>query len=140
MAWEMRTRTSFDSLRRPCGQKINITYDHMKKVQLVTSLEDRTLTWCIKYCTDNPMASLAYTQTTLNKDSNRPKSETQSVVGFKEIAMKIGETPWELDQRLKCGIREASMNLIDSQHRDWFIAALLPHLSIALSHQKKECK
>ena len=44
--------------------------------------------------------------------------------------------PWELDERLKCGIHEANMNLIDSQHRDWFIAALLPHLSISLSQKK----
>jgi len=54
------------------------------------------------------------TQTALNKEFDRPKSETQSVVGFKEIMMRIGETPWELDQRLKCGIREANMNLIGS--------------------------
>ena len=88
--------------------------DHINKAQLVTTLQDRTLTWYIKYCTDNLVASLADTQTALNKEFSRPKSETQSVVGFKEIAMRIGETSRELDQRLKCGIQEANMNLIDS--------------------------
>ena len=49
--------------------------------------------------------------------------------------MRIGETPWELDQRLEYRIHEANMNLTDSQQRDWFIVTLLPHLRIALSQQ-----
>ena len=28
------------------------------------------------------------------------------------------------------------MNLIDGQHREWFVASLLPHLRVALSQQK----
>lgn len=72
----------------------------------------------------------------LNKEFSRPKSEAQLIVGFKEIAMKPGEAPWELDHRLKCKIREANMNLTDGQHREWFVASLLPHLRVALSQQK----
>lgn len=60
----------------------------------------------------------------------------QSIVGFKEIMMRLDETPWELDQRLKCTIHEANMNLADGQHREWFVASLLPHLRSALSQQK----
>ncbi len=52
-------------------------------------------------------------QAALNKEFSRPKSEAQLIVRFKEIAMQLGETPWELDQRLKCKIREANMNLTD---------------------------
>ena len=44
--------------------------------------------------------------------------------------------PWELDQRLKCGIHEANMNLTNSQQCDWFIVVLLPHLRISFSQQK----
>ena len=44
--------------------------------------------------------------------------------------------PWELDQRLKCTIHEANMNLIDGHHREWFVDSLLPHLRVALSQQK----
>lgn len=44
--------------------------------------------------------------------------------------------PWELDQRLKYVIQEANIQLIDGQHREWFIASLLPHPRIALSQQK----
>ena len=56
-------------------------------------------------------------------------------MGFKEIMMKPGETPWELDQRLKCKIHEANMNLQYGQHCEWFMASLLPHLRVALSQQ-----
>lgn len=47
--------------------------------------------------------------------------------------MQPVETPWELDQRMKCTICEANMNLTDGQHRKWFVASLLPHLRSALS-------
>jgi len=50
--------------------------------------------------------------------------------------MQSTETPWESDQMLKCTIHEANMNLKDRQHREWFVASLLPHLRVALSQQK----
>jgi len=75
-------------------------------------------------------------QIALNKEFSRPKYEAQLIVRFKEIMMKPGETPGELDQRLKCKIYEANMNLTDGQHREWFVASLLPHLRVALSQQK----
>jgi len=65
------------------------------------------------------MASLEDIQTALNKEFSRPKSKAQSIVGFKEIMMKPGETPWDLDQSLKCKIHEANMNLTDGQHNKW---------------------
>jgi len=67
-----------------------------------------------------------------------PKSDSRSVIGFKEIMMRFNETSWEFDHRLKCQIREANMQIIDSQHREWFIVSLLPHLRINLSQQKIE--
>ena len=50
--------------------------------------------------------------------------------------MQLGETPSELDQRLKCTIHESNINLTDGQHCEWFVASLLPHLRSALSEQK----
>ena len=50
--------------------------------------------------------------------------------------MKLGETPWKLDQRLKCKIREANMNLIKGQHCEWFVASILPHLRVVFSQEK----
>ena len=49
--------------------------------------------------------------------------------------MKPGNTPWELDHRLKCKIHEANMNLTDGKHHEWFVASLLPHLRVATSQQ-----
>ncbi len=100
---------------------------------MVTVLQDQALTWYIKYYSDNPLATLVETKATLNKEFSKPKSDSHSVVGFKEITMRVDDTPWELDQRLKCVIREANMQLTDDQHREWFIASLLPHLRIVMS-------
>ena len=113
-----------------------ITDDHMNKATSFSALQDRTLTWDIKYSNDNPNTGSTDIRTMLNKEFVRPKSKVQSIVGFKEIMMKLGETPWELDQRLKCKIHEANMNLTNGQHHEWFVASLLPHLRVALSQQK----
>ena len=50
--------------------------------------------------------------------------------------MLRGETPWELDQILKCTIREANMKLTDGKHHEWFVASLTPHLQNVLSQQR----
>lgn len=50
--------------------------------------------------------------------------------------MMPGETPWDLDQRLKSTIREANMTLMDVQNCVWFVASLTPHLRMVLSQQK----
>ena len=113
-----------------------ITDDHMKKETSVSALQDHALTWYIKYFNDDPNTGVEDIQIALNKEFNRPKSNALLIVVFKEIPMKLGETPWELDQRLKCKIYEDNMNLTDRQHREWFVASLLPHLRVVLSQQK----
>jgi len=50
--------------------------------------------------------------------------------------MLLGETPWDVDQRIKSMIREANMTLMDGKHRMWFVASLTPHLRMVLSQQK----
>lgn len=67
--------------------------------------------WYIKYSTDHPNEGIAVIQEALNKEFGRPKSETQSFIRFKEIAMLPGETPWDMDQRLKSTIHETNMTL-----------------------------
>lgn len=49
--------------------------------------------------------------------------------------MLPGETPWDLDQRLKNTIRKANMTLKDTQHWAWFVASLTPHLRTVLSQK-----
>lgn len=53
-----------------------ITDNNIQEEQLVTALQDRTLTWYIKYCTDNPLATLAETKIALNKEFSKPKSNS----------------------------------------------------------------
>ena len=113
-----------------------ITNDDMKKETLFSAPHDHVLTSYINYSNDNPNVEVVDIQTVLNKEFIRPKTKARSIVGFKEIAMKLGDTPWELDQKLKCKIREANMYLTDGQRCEWFVALLLPHLRIALSQQK----
>ena len=72
----------------------------------------------------------------LNMEFSKTKSETQSIIRFKEITVLLGETPWDLDQRLKCMICEANMMLMDVQHCAWFVASLTPHLVTTVSQQK----
>lgn len=73
-----------------------VTNDNIKKETLVSALHDRTLTWYIKHSNDNPNATIADVQATLNKEFSRPKSETLSTIEFKEITILPGETPREL--------------------------------------------
>lgn len=75
-------------------------------------------------------------QNVLNREFSWPKSETHSIIWFKEIAMLPGETPWDLDQWLKSMICEANMTLTYVQHHAWFVASLTPHLRTTLSQQK----
>jgi len=75
-----------------------VTDNNIKKATLVSMLQDRALTWYIKHSNDHPNLGITEIQNVLNKEFNRPKSETQSIIGFKEIAMLLGETPWDLDQ------------------------------------------
>ena len=110
--------------------------DNIRKETLANALQDRALTWYIKHSNNNPNTGIADIQAVLNKEFSRPKSETQSIIRFKEITMLLGETPWDIDQRLKSMIREANMTLMDGQHRAWFVASLTPHLRTTLSQQK----
>ena len=79
--------------------------DNVKKATLVSALQDHALMWYIKCSNDNPSTGII--------EFSKAKSETRSIIGFKEIAMLPSEAPWELDQRLKCMIREANMTLMD---------------------------
>lgn len=110
--------------------------ENIKKTTLVSLLQDHALTWYTKHSNNNPNPGVMNIQTALNRDFSRPKSETQSIIGFKEIMMLLGETPWEFDQRLKGMICEANMTLTDGQHRAWFVASLKPHLKMELSQEK----
>lgn len=74
-----------------------VTYDNIKKATLVSAMHDCILTWYIKHSNDNSNARIANIQIALNREFSRPKLGAQSIIGFKEITMLPGETPWKLD-------------------------------------------
>ena len=110
-----------------------IMNDNIRKDTLDNALQDWALTWHIKYSSNHPTVGTAEIQTKLKKESRWPNLETQSIIGFKEIVMMPGETPWDLDQRLKSTIHEANMTLMDAHDRGLFVASLKPYLKLALS-------
>ena len=78
---------------RAAWEAQGVTDDNIKKATLVSALQDRALNWYIKQSNDHPNAGITEIQNALNKEFSWPKSETQSIIGFKEIMMLPGETP-----------------------------------------------
>ena len=70
----------------------DVTNDNIKKVTLVSALQDHALTWYIKHSNDHPNAGITEIQNALNREFGRPKSKTQSIIRFKEIVMLPSET------------------------------------------------
>jgi hypothetical protein len=46
------------------------------------------------------------------------------------------ETVWDYDQRFKDVMGRLTFHIPDEQHREWFIAGLLPHIHCPLTQQK----
>lgn len=91
-----------------------VTDDNIKKGTLVSTLQDRPLTWYIKNSSDHPNVGTTEIRAELKKEFSQPKSEMHLTIGFKEIVMMPGETLWDLDQRLKSTIHEENMMLSDA--------------------------
>ena len=58
----------------------------------------------------------------------KPKSESQCITEIKEIKQLPMESIWDFDQRFKNLMAKFSFQMSDIQHKEWFIAALLPHI------------
>ena len=63
----------------------HITDDDLKKVKMVTTLQDTALRWCIKYSSSHSNATLDETKTMLNNEFKNPNSLAQSLTKVKEI-------------------------------------------------------
>ena len=70
------------------------------------------------------------------KEFKKPKSESQCITELKEIQLKQGESVWDFDQRFKVLLDQVSFTIGPVQHKEWFIAALLPHIRTPLMQQK----
>ena len=72
---------------RSIWEEQGVIDDNIMKVTLVSALQDHALTWYINHSNDNPNEGIADIQAALNREFSRPKSEAQSIIGFKEITM-----------------------------------------------------
>ena len=69
-----------------------ITYDDLKKAQLVTALEDRALRRYIKYFSTHPAATLKDTNDALNNEFKKPKLQAHLVT---EVKQNLAKGEWD---------------------------------------------
>ena len=67
-----------------------------------------------------------------------PKFELQCIIEIKEIKQAFAESVWDFDQWFKTLMAKVSFQMSDVQHKEWFIAALLPHIRGSLMQQNIE--
>jgi len=112
-----------------------VTDANMKANQMVTTFRDRALNWFMKFSGGQPKI-LNEIQMTLIVEFKKPKSESQCIIELKEIKQMNGESTWDFDQRFKVLMGQVSFEISDAQHKEWFIAALLPHIRVPLTQQR----
>ena len=84
--------------------------------------------------TQNPV--LDDIKAALIREFKKPKSESQCITELKEIQRRRGKSVWDFDQRFKVLLDQVSFMIGLAQHKEWFIAALLPHIRAPLMQQK----
>ena len=104
--------------------------DNIKLVQLVTTLRERALTWYMKYAATPK--TLVQVITAMIKEFKKPKSKSQCITELKDIKHLPSESVWDFDQKFKALIDQVSFEFAPEQHKEWFIAALLPHIRLPL--------
>jgi hypothetical protein len=65
----------------------------------------------------------------------KPKSESQCITEMKEIKQKVAEPVWEFDKRFETLTCRLTFQIPNEQNKEWFIAALLPHIRVPLMQQ-----
>ena len=66
----------------------------------------------------------------------KQKTESQCIIEIKEIKQLSTKYVWDFDQRFKTLMAKLSFQMSDVEHKEWFIAALLPHIRTSLMQQK----
>jgi len=55
---------------------------------------------------------------------------------LKEIKKNPNETVWDFDQRFNTLMDRLTFQIPSQQHKEWFIAAMLPHIRLLMVQQK----
>jgi hypothetical protein len=114
----------------------SITDEAIKRTQFNTTLRDRTLSWYMKLvqglAQPKPLNEI---KNVLIAEFKKPNSESQCITKLKEIKQKVAEPVWEFDQRFKTLTGRLTFQIPNEQNKEWFIAALLPHIKFPLMQQ-----
>jgi hypothetical protein len=115
----------------------SITDEAIKRTQFSTTLRDRTLSWYMKLvqglAQPKPLNEI---KNVLIAEFKKPKSESQCIIELKDIKQTVEEPVWEFDQRFKTLTGCLTFQIPDEQNKEWFIAAVLPHIRVPLMQQK----
>ena len=103
----------------------------IKMAQLTITFKDRALSWFMKY-SNAQVRTLPQVKDTLIAEFKKPKSEYQCMTELKEFKHKPIELVWEFDQKFKTLLDQVSFDIDAQQHKEWFIALLLPHIRLSL--------
>ena len=76
----------------------------------------------------------------LLQEFKKPKSEAQYIIELKEIKQFPNETVWDFDQRFKSLMEQVNFDMSEVEHKEWFIATLVPHIRHPLVQQKIAAK
>ena len=113
--------------------------DNVKKSQLATTLRGISLVWYMRFMLfpqGGTTKTLDEIHEGLFEEFKKPKSEAQYITKLKEIKQFPNETIWDFVQRFKTLMTQVSFWMSDVQHKEWFIAALVPHIRQLLMQQK----
>ena len=109
--------------------------ENIKKAQMIMTLWGHVLDLYMKFSIV-PVGVVPKTlndiQLRLIDEFKRLNYESQCTIEIKEIKKLTIESVWDFDQRFKTFMTKVSFQMSDVQHKEWFIASLLPHIGTAL--------
>ena len=107
------------------------TDDDIKKGQLETNIWGHVLDWYMKFIQvpiGTPAKTLDEVKRGMIEELWKTKFEAQYITELREIKKFINEIVLEFDQIFKTLMARFSFNMSDVQHKEWFIATLVPHI------------
>ena len=113
----------------------------IKKEQMITTMRGHALDWFMKFYTTptrTPQKTLDEIRVAMISEFRKPKYELQCINEIKQIKKALGESVWDFDQWFKTLMAKVSFQMLDVQHKECLIDALLPHIRGPLMQQNIE--
>ena len=113
----------------------------IKKAHIIITLRGHALDWFMKFSAapiKTPHKTLEEIRAAMISEFRKPKSESQCITEIKEIKQALAEAVWDFDQWFKTLMAKVRFKMSDVQHKEWFIATLLPHIQGLLMQPKIE--